>query len=98
MSYKFIDKEVLRNRAKDITSRIEKMYDIFGTFIEVLEGLKKDAFVSFTALELKAGLTPKKITALKNAIEEYRRIYFDMLSKIYQTNINDFMDIKGGKL
>lgn len=96
--YYFIDKERLRSRAKDITARIERMYESFGEFTEVLEGLRKDLFINFTGLEAKAGLTPKKIKTMANSIENYRRIYFDLLAKIYQTKIDDFVSVKGGML
>ena len=96
--YYFINKEPLRNKAKDITARVEKMYESFGTFTEILEGLRKDIFIDFIGLEVKAGLTIKKLNSVKKAIEEYRRVYFDLLAKIYQTKIDDFILVKGGEL
>lgn len=96
--YYFIDKEQLRNKTKDITARIEKMYESFGTFVEIIDGLKKDTFIDFIGLDVKAGLTPKKLKGIKNAIDEYRRVYFDLLAKIYQTKIDDFIKVKGGAL
>lgn len=96
--YYFINKERLRNKAKDITTKVEKMYESFGTFVEIVEGLRKDIFIDFIGLEGKAGLTNKKLNSVKNAIDEYRRVYFDLLAKIYQTKIDDFVTVKGGDL
>ena len=96
--YYFIDKEQLRNRAKDITARIEAMYESFMSFVEIIDGLSKDTFIDFIGLNMKAGLSPKKLKGIKNSIDEYRRVYFDLLAKIYQTKIDDFIKVKGGAL
>ena len=95
-NYYFIDKERLRIKSKSLTAKIERMYETYGDFIDLLEALRKEPYIDFTNLEMRAGLDEKLLKKLTNAIEEYRRIYFDKITDIFQTSIEDFTKTFGG--
>ena len=89
-AYYFIDRERLRVQSKILTAKIERMYETFFEFSDLLKALREESYIDFTNLESRSGLTEKIIKNIIKGIEEYRRIYFDKITDIFQTSIEEF--------
>ena len=92
--YFFINKENFKIQSKDLQGKIEEMYNTYYQFLDLLKALREDSMISFSAMELKAGITDKLLDKLTAAIEEYRRIFFEIGTEVLQTSIDDFMNLK----
>lgn len=88
--YYFINKEKLKTRSKDLANRIDKMSDTFYELTEILKGLKEDAYIDFSYLGERAGLSEKLLGKVSKAIEKYRDFFFKTMTDIFQTRIEDF--------
>lgn len=88
--YYFIDRERLKIKSKILTAKIEEMYNTFFSFLDILNGLREEAYIDFTNLEQRAGIETNLLKKMTKAVEEYRRIYFDKITDIFQTSIEDF--------
>lgn len=89
-NYYFIDKEKLIKKSKMISSKVENMIESFGSFMEILEGLKKEPYLEFQYLFERSGLTDKLLTKISKIIDRYRELYFEQIGDIMQTSIEDF--------
>lgn len=94
MSYTFINRDVLNRKSKDLTSKIESMYDAYYSFIEGLENLQNNEFISLINLKDRAGLDDKLLKKVTTAVEEYRKLYFDIQMKVMQRNLDEFKEVK----
>lgn len=92
MTYYFIDKEKLRRKSKTLTDKIEKMYEAYFQFHELLESLRKEPYIDFTNLEARVGLEEKLLKKTTTAVENYRKTYFEIITKVLQTSIEDFTE------
>lgn len=90
MSYTFIDKDKLMKTSRKITTKVETMCEAFDNFTNLLEGLEKEPYLDFQNLGDRAGINKKQLTKLGKAVENYRNIYFQRLSEIFQTSLDDF--------
>ena len=87
----FINKEKLLKRSKEITLRVETMYEAFFKFDELVKLLKKEPYLNFSFMEGRSGLNTKILKKVEDAVEDYRKIYFQYMSEIYQKSIDEFI-------
>lgn len=89
-SFYFIEKKALKRKSRDITAKVEKMFEAFYEFLDLLSNLEKESYIDFQNLGARAGIDVKLLTEVTKAVNIYRDIYFKKLSEIFQTSIDDF--------
>ena len=85
-----MDKEKLRRSSKELSLKVEKMYESFFEFLDLHDALENDDFIDLTYHSERVGLTPKMLFKMTEAVQKYREKFFERVTDIFQTRIEDF--------
>ena len=90
IDYSFFDKEKLKTRSRSLDPKVERMYEAFFEFRDLQKALSEEAFLNFSYLSDRCGLTERLLKKLEKAVEAYRNMYLELMIDIFQKRIQDY--------